>query len=688
MSPPVSRRAGLVSLVVLAATAVAGADPLDKPAFTATPAELLAAAAAAPAPGHDVIVLRDDATYTYDAGGRLTRRYHVVFAVLTQAGADDWESPWCEWYASHQQRPTLRARVVAPDGSVAVVAPAQVQDAPAVGTSGNAASDRHVMHAQLPPLVVGAVVDYEYVVVDRAPRSTSGVVTRVDLGRDVPTRHAVVTIVAPTGHPVTVATRGPALAAPVTRTANGLTTTVYQARDLRAFDEVAVVDAPPDYLAQPSIGITTGASWAAVADGYRALVDGEVGAGLAPPPELIAATPRATVDRIVAWMHARVRYTDIDLGDTARAPAAPADTLARGFADDQDLATLLVALLRGAGIPAEVALLAHGGRPDVDPRLPGLGDFDHAVVRAQVGGQALWIDPTEPRLAAGALATRDQGRCALVIAPGTRAPVTTPASQARDNLIREVRDYHLREYGWPTVTMTTELRGPLAAELRAYFDDTDPADVDAWLHDHVAHEFAGTFRGVTTVGRDDPTAPLALVVEVTDARSVAFERSAQTATLSRAATFGRLPEILRDDGAAATVAARRVDYVWAPPHVYEVENRLVLPPGYAVPDLPATETRPLGTMTLTTTYARRGDAYVVTYRLDTGPRRISADQLRATSPPCGRSRARAGRRSAWRSRPTGWRARASRARRWPRTSAWWRSTRPRRCTTCSSPTCT
>ncbi|MBK7197492.1 MAG: transglutaminase family protein [Myxococcales bacterium] len=43
-----------------------------------------------------------------------------------------------------------------------------------------------------------------------------------------------------------------------------------------------------------------------------------------------------------------------------RSPFAPADTLARGFGDCKDKATLLVALLRAAKIPADVALLSTG----------------------------------------------------------------------------------------------------------------------------------------------------------------------------------------------------------------------------------------------------------------------------------------------------------------------------------------
>ncbi len=94
----------------------------------------------------------------------------------------------------------------------------------------------------------------------------------------------------------------------------------------------------------------------------------------------------------------------------------------------------------------------------------------------------------------------------------------------------------------------------------------------------------------------------------------------------------RVPDTFRADDAdvADAVTERRIDYVWHQPHVYELESRLVLPAGYSAPTLVASETRALGTMTLTTSRRRDGDALVITYRLDTGKRRITASELRAT----------------------------------------------------------
>ena len=103
-----------------------------------------------------------------------------------------------------------------------------------------------------------------------------------------------------------------------------------------------------------------------------------------------------------------VRYTGIEFGNGAIVPRTPREILARRFGDCKDQAALLVAMLRAAGLQADVALLSAGTGIDVVPELPGLGGFNHAIVRL-AGDPPLWIDPTIHCLPAGRLPRADQG---------------------------------------------------------------------------------------------------------------------------------------------------------------------------------------------------------------------------------------------------------------------------------------
>ena len=121
---------------------------------------------------------------------------------------------------------------------------------------------------------------------------------------------------------------------------------------------------------------------------------------------------------ILDYLDREVRYTGIEFGEAAIMPHDPADTLNKKYGDCKDKATLLVTILRAAGIPAYVALLNAGSRMDVPADLPGMGLFDHAIVYVP-GKPALWIDATDRYARLGQLPAGDQGRLALIARPET-----------------------------------------------------------------------------------------------------------------------------------------------------------------------------------------------------------------------------------------------------------------------------
>ncbi|MBK7197494.1 MAG: DUF3857 domain-containing protein [Myxococcales bacterium] len=100
----------LVCVPVAVATGLAGAGPARQARLHRNPAELLAEARAAGPAGHAVAILREDVTFTFDARGRVERRYRTVFTVVEPSGADDWGTIGLDWQPFYQDKPTIRAR--------------------------------------------------------------------------------------------------------------------------------------------------------------------------------------------------------------------------------------------------------------------------------------------------------------------------------------------------------------------------------------------------------------------------------------------------------------------------------------------------------------------------------------------------------------------------------------------------
>src|SRR5262249_25486583 len=153
------RSAVLVLVAIgVASSAVVYGDPLDKPAFTATPTELLAAAKQAAS--KDPVTRLDVAEEVhFDDRSRITDRWRMVFVVNTKVGADAFDTLGYEYRPSYQERPQVRARVIDPQGNVTELDPKLAHEEP---TEKN--GDRLQGAVPLPKLVVGSVVEEEVVI--------------------------------------------------------------------------------------------------------------------------------------------------------------------------------------------------------------------------------------------------------------------------------------------------------------------------------------------------------------------------------------------------------------------------------------------------------------------------------------------------------------------------------------------
>ncbi|HEU4734857.1 MAG TPA: hypothetical protein VFT22_43495 [Kofleriaceae bacterium] len=78
-----------------------------------------------------------------------------------------------------------------------------------------------------------------------------------------------------------------------------------------------------------------------------------------------------------------------------------------------------------------------------------------------------------------------------------------------------------------------------------------------------------------------------------------------------------------------TAPPRTQDFAWFTPHIHEVENRIVVPTGYTMPDVPPERSRARGSATFTERRRIDGQTLIVTFRLDTGKPRLTPAELTA-----------------------------------------------------------
>lgn len=96
----------------------------------------------------------------------------------------------------------------------------------------------------------------------------------------------------------------------------------------------------------------------------------------------------------IDFVQNEIRYFGIELGESSHRPSFAQDTLARRFGDCKDKSVLLIALLRKLGVEADPVLVESDGFALLTEVVPAEGWFDHAIVRVRFQDKDFWVDPT------------------------------------------------------------------------------------------------------------------------------------------------------------------------------------------------------------------------------------------------------------------------------------------------------
>jgi transglutaminase-like putative cysteine protease/tetratricopeptide (TPR) repeat protein len=624
-------------------TVTEGTSTWELPRFTAdAPTLLQAASSVNPKAGTDVVVLDEEDNYVFDAEGKANRTHYLVYKVLTQKGVDGWDAISVGWEPWHEERPTLRVRVVTPENAIHPLDPKTITDAPARDEDEKTYGDGRVLRAPLPAIAPGSVVEEEETWVERAPFFGAGVVVRTYFGRAVPVMHAKLVLDAPESLTLRYSVKLLPDMKPEKSAENGRVRIVFQLGAMDALEEFESY-LPKDVPAQPQVTFSTGASWQSIAEGYGKIVDEKATtkdvqtvvnglvAGKTTREEKTAA--------ILQYMSREVRYTGVEFGDAAIVPHAPAETLKHKYGDCKDKAALAVTMLRAAGIASYVALLNVGQRQDVEAELPGMGEFDHAIVFAP-GSPDLWMDPTDEYARLGQLPQTDQGRLALVARTASTGLTNIPEASSKDNRVVESREFYLAENGPARIVETTQTYGVFESEYRSTYADADNKERKKSLKEYVESQYLA--KELAREVRSDPrdlSKQFQLVLEATGAKRGYTDLESAVAAIRLESLFDRLPSELQEkekepeSGADAQrekpKKPRTADYQLPESFSYEWDYKIVPPVGFQAKPLPPNTKNSLGPATLTQEFKLEGDGGVRAFlRFDTVKRRLTAAEAK------------------------------------------------------------
>jgi tetratricopeptide (TPR) repeat protein len=613
------------------AASAASSSPWQGELFHASPDEVLKAAAAVPAtPQTNITVLLDERRIVLDKEQRATLTYHLVYRIENQAGVEAWSSIGAGYSPWFQKKPVMLARIVTEDKHVSMLDEKTLSDAPVHSGEEDMFDDDREYQGPLPGLAPGAIVEQEIKIEDTAPFFATGSVYREYINRPFPV--AMTRVVAQA--PVELALKYKVLRMPDVvaekETKDGIVTLTFEKENLEAIDHAAP-NLPSDVAPVPEIEVATAASWKDVADRYRAMSDPQIHPEQAKEmlPQLSRSEDRQQkITAIVRELHRQVRYTGVEFGEAKLTPQPPAETMKRHYGDCKDKAALLVSMLRAAGIPAYLALLNAGDGQDVDPTLPGMRLFDHAIVYVpgeKPNDAGLWIDATAEFAQVGELPSPDRGRHALIIREGTAELTTIPQATPEDNLLVENRTFTLAENGPAMVEEKSETHGMLDEVYRARYGGSDTKRSRDELESYVKNVYAAEkLDQLNHTDGNDLSKPFQLDLVMDKAKRGFSSLQDAAVAIPTGGILSRLPQwffttppdaannktkTAQEEENEREENARTEDYVFEP-FINEWKYTVIPPLGFKVRELPSDKKEQMGPALLETHYATQNDGTV------------------------------------------------------------------------------
>ena len=219
----------------------------------------------------------------------------------------------------------------------------------------------------------------------------------------------------------------------------------------------------------PYVHVSTLADWKQLGSWYAKLIE---------PQFVLDQTLQQELTRLVKGKHSdqekitaiqefvlrNTHYVALEFGIYSYKPYPVTQTFARRFGDCKDKASLMIALLRAAGIEAELALVRTRSMGDVAPAPASIALFDHAIV--YVPKYDLWLDGTA-EYSGRELPLEDQGALALTVNLNGAAQLhQIPISSAEENYTRRIIHAELTPQGIIHFSGSTVIRGEDAPGLR------------------------------------------------------------------------------------------------------------------------------------------------------------------------------------------------------------------------------
>jgi tetratricopeptide (TPR) repeat protein len=548
-------------------------------------------------------------------------RLHVqqIFYVGSDAAADAHRLTEIAYAPSSDALRVIHARDWKPDGQV--LEAEDLGDRQPSDSSQSMFYDSRARQLRFARLTPGDVLEIEYALTPVLRASPYGHYfgEMVSFAAPTPTSLKRYVLIAPAAEPIY--SHAEKLPQPRVLLRDGARITIWESHQLPAM--VREPQSPGITELAPYLHVSTFADWQQLGAWYADLVRPQFALDDALQQKLLSLlkgkqTDKQKIAAIQDFVLGSTHYIAQEFGVYSYKPYPVSQIYARRFGDCKDKASLMIALLRAAGIEARLALVRTRSLGVVAPRPASMAVFDHAIV--YIPKYDLWLDGTA-EFAVRELPLQDQGALALVIGlDGTSQLRHTPLSRASDNYTRHIIQAQLSREGAVRFSGSTTARGEDAPGLRQELSVRDQ-QLDTWRRD-LAQVFPSV-RVYSLSVRDQKWPIESHEPQAAGEINVDFRGGFNPLVLKRIVTLGSswIPRQYTEVLAASST--RTQDLILFAPWTTEEEIHVALPSGARVLQLPHDKTvsTPFGSMRLH--YRKLAGAVVVQSKVEFDKARVA-----------------------------------------------------------------
>jgi transglutaminase-like putative cysteine protease/tetratricopeptide (TPR) repeat protein len=353
-----------------------------------------------------------------------------VFQINTDQGAREYSSRTVQYAACSQRLRIVAARLYKSDGSL--IDADQSSDAPAEEGTAAMFYDARSRTVRFPGVERGDVIELDYRLTPETKTNPYGryFADLVIFRSSLPERLQRYVLITPASQKFNILeTRMPVAEV---REVDGRRIYRWDAHDMAALPNEPKGPAITEIA--PYVHVSSFATWQEVGQWYAQLIapqfalDNNLRQALA---QVLAGknTEQEKIQAIHQFVLRNTHYVALEFGIYGYKPYPVSQVFARRFGDCKDKASLMIALLRAAGIDAQIALVRTRRLGNVGEQATSIAIFNHAVV--YVPKYDLWLDGTAEYAGSRELPLDDQDAMALTIARDgaaqlRRIPVTLP----------------------------------------------------------------------------------------------------------------------------------------------------------------------------------------------------------------------------------------------------------------------